>query len=94
MVEYDCEDSNDPISNYKQPRKEIHMKNYTRFLNTKKSIYAQDIHQEKELTDEELAMVVGGLNAQPLLPPEPRPNVGSNPISGNQLNKAGYGIGG
>ena len=68
------------------------MKNYTRVLNTKKSIYTQDI-QGKELTDEELAMVVGGLNAQPL-PPEPRPNVGSNPISGNQLNKAGYGIGG
>jgi bacteriocin-like protein len=68
------------------------MKKYLRQLNKKKNIYVQDI-QKKELSDEELSLVVGGLNSQPL-PPEQGSNGSTNLISSKQLNKAGYAIGG
>ncbi len=68
------------------------MKNYLRHLSMRKNIHVQDI-QAKELSDEELAMVVGGFNSQPL-PPTQGSNLSSNLTFGQQVNKTGYAIGG
>ncbi len=49
--------------------------------------------QSKELSDDELAMIIGGVNSTPVAP-EQGPNPCSNLTSSQQLNKTGYAIGG
>ncbi len=63
----------------------------------KKSELKNTIHrhesQGKELSDEELAMIVGGVNSTPVAP-EQGPNPSANLTSSQQLNRTGYAIGG
>jgi len=68
------------------------MKTYLRNFSIKKDTTVQGI-QEKELSDEELAMVVGGFNSQPILLQQGS-NLSSDLTSSKQVNKTGYAIGG
>ncbi len=58
----------------------------------KNNIHRQE-SQGKELSDEELAMIVGGVNSTPVAS-EQEPNPSSHLTSSQQLNKTGYAIGG
>lgn len=66
----------------------IHLKNFE----MRNNIHRQE-SQGKELSDEELAMIAGGINSTPVVP-EQRPNPSLGLVSSQQLNKTGYAIGG
>lgn len=68
------------------------MKDHLKGLSIRKDIYQPDI-QEKELSDEELTMVIGGANSLPVASGQGS-NLSSNLASGQQLNRTGYAIGG
>ena len=66
----------------------IHLKKFE----MKNTIHKHE-SQGKELSDKELAMIIGGVNSTPITP-EQGPNPSSHLTSSQQLNKTGYAIGG
>jgi bacteriocin-like protein len=68
------------------------MLNYLKKFEMKNTIHRQK-SQGKELSDDELAMIVGGVNSTPVAP-EQGPNPSANLTSSQQLNRTGYAIGG